>query len=49
MLSTPCESVQICTDPDRYSRIRRKLTYQKYSSEIRISQLLSDLQDEHAS
>ena len=29
MLSTPCESVQICTDPDRYSRIFRKLTSQK--------------------
>ena len=29
MLSTPCESVQICTDPDRYSRIFRKLTIQQ--------------------
>ena len=37
MLSTPCESVQICTDPDRYSRIFRKLTSQKNSFEIEIS------------
>ena len=29
MLSTPYESVQICTDPDRYSRIFRNLTSQK--------------------
>ena len=29
MLSTPCESVQICTDPDRYSRIFRIVTSQK--------------------
>ena len=29
MLSTPCESVQICTDPDRYSRICQKLSSQK--------------------
>ena len=29
MLSTPCESVQICTDPDRYSRICRKITSEK--------------------
>ena len=29
MLSTPWESVQICTDPDRQSRIFRKLTRQK--------------------
>ena len=31
MLSTPCESVQICTDPDRYSRIVRKLNSHKFS------------------
>ena len=29
MLSTLCESVQICTDPDSYSRICPKLTIQK--------------------
>ena len=29
MLSTPRESVQICTDPDRYSRICRKLSLRK--------------------
>ena len=37
MLSTPCESEQICTDPDRHSRIRPKLTSQNYSFEIEIS------------
>ena len=31
MLSTPCESVQICTDPDRYSRIVRKMNSHKFS------------------
>ena len=31
MLSTPCESEQICTDPDRYSRIVRKLNSHKFS------------------
>ena len=31
MLSTPCESVQICTDPDRYSRIVRKLKSHKFN------------------
>ena len=29
MFSTPCESAQICTDPDRYSRIVRKLNGHK--------------------
>ena len=29
MLSTPCESVQICTDPEGYSRIVRKLNSHK--------------------
>ena len=47
MLSTPCESVQICTDPDRYSRICRKLISHKNSFEI--SRLKSALQDKHAS
>ena len=37
MLSTPCESVQICTDPDRYSRICRKLTNHIFGFEIEIS------------
>ena len=49
MLSTPCESVQICTDPDRYSRICRKLIRHKYSFEVEISCLKSALQDKHAS
>ena len=31
MLTTPCESVQICTDPDRYSRIVRKLNSLEFS------------------
>ena len=30
MLRPPGESVQICTDPDRYERIRRKLTSHIY-------------------
>ena len=34
MLSTSCESVQICTDPDRYPRISRKSTSHKYGFEI---------------
>ena len=45
MWSTPCES----EDPDRYSRIRRKLTSQNYCFEIETSWLRSALQDEHAS
>ena len=49
MLGTPYESVQICTAPDRYSRICRKLTSHKYSFEIEITRLKSALQDKHAS
>ena len=37
MLSPPCESVQICTDPDRYSRICRKLSSRQYCFENEIS------------
>ena len=37
MLSPPCESVQICKDPDRYSRIHQKLNSRKNSFEIEIS------------
>ena len=37
MLSPPCESVQICTDPDRYPRICWELISRKYSFEIEIS------------
>ena len=48
MLSTPCDSVQICTDPDRYSSIRQKLTSHNYSFEIKIIWLKSALQDKHA-
>ena len=36
MLSTPCESVQICTDPDRYSRIFRKLASQKTALKLKL-------------
>ena len=37
MLSTLCESVQILTDPDRYSTICQKLASRKHSFEIEIS------------
>ena len=36
MLSPPCESVQICKDPDRYSRIHQKLDSRENSFEIEI-------------
>ena len=49
MLSTPCESVQISTDPDRYSRIVRKLKSRKFSFENEISWLKSALRKKHAS
>ena len=37
MLSPPCESVQICKDPDGYSRIHQKLNRRKNSFENEIS------------
>ena len=37
MLSTTCKTVQICTDPDRFSRICQKLTSDKYGFKIETS------------
>ena len=36
MLSTPSESIQICTDPERYSSVCGKLNF-KHSFEIALS------------